>query len=229
MAANAYYDLTTVAAVKRHLSIDGFADDASIQGCINAASSYWLWRCGYRPAITRIITTGSPPVPLYGDTLFGAPIPDVTYYMTSPLVLPIVYDEWYDGPGGVRMFLKQRPIVSVSEFEIGGVLQTGSTTPVNSGWVIDQDQKSIALRGGLRIPMGIQNVRVKYIAGYDSLPADVEEKCRIMVALNYKRRNWIDQSSQALAAGSGTVSYRNWELPPDVVSVMISYSRNAVC
>lgn len=58
-------------------------------------------------------------------------------------------------------------------------------------------------------------------------PPDVEVAARQMVAVNYKRRSWIDQTSQAMANGAGTTSYRSWELPPEVLSVMDNYSRNS--
>lgn len=59
------------------------------------------------------------------------------------------------------------------------------------------------------------------------VPPDVQDKCRVQVATNYRRKSWIDQKSQAMAQGAGTVSFRDWELPPDVVSTMNNYTRRA--
>lgn len=59
-------------------------------------------------------------------------------------------------------------------------------------------------------------------------PPDVVLAATQMVAVNYKRKSWIDQKSQAMAHGAGTVSYRDWELPPEVRSVMTAYTRVAI-
>lgn len=71
-----------------------------------------------------------------------------------------------------------------------------------------------------------QQVLLSYSAA--GTPADVRVAVTQMVAVNYKRRQWIDQSSQSMANGAGTVNYRGWELPPEVVSVMNAYSRRAL-
>lgn len=59
-------------------------------------------------------------------------------------------------------------------------------------------------------------------------PPDVVLAATQMVAVNYRRKSWIDQKSQAMAHGAGTVSYRDWELPPEVRSVMVAYTRTAL-
>lgn len=71
-----------------------------------------------------------------------------------------------------------------------------------------------------------QQVLLSYAAA--GTPEDVRLAATQMVAVNYKRRQWIDQASQAMANGAGTVSYRNWELPPEVLSVMNAYTRRAL-
>lgn len=60
------------------------------------------------------------------------------------------------------------------------------------------------------------------------VPPDVELAARQMVSVNIKRRRWIDQKSQSMANGGGTTSYRDWELPREVTSVMENYTRRAI-
>jgi len=76
---------------------------------------------------------------------------------------------------------------------------------------------------------GRQNVNVQYSAGFNGTPFDVQEKCIEMVALNYRRFNWQDQRSNTKPESMGTVTYRDWELTPGIVSVMESpmYNRRA--
>lgn len=215
-------DLTTVAVVASWLgsAISGpqamaAPEQDNVQRCITAASLYWLWRTGQWSAAT--------PVPA-----------------KSPFVEVVDYDEWYDGNSGPRLFVQRRPVRSVSKLAINGIDIPASTDPLVPGYVIDQSGKSIALRGSTsgrsrfygRVPLnafcaGIQNVHVVYAAGFSGTPPDINLACTQMVALNYKRRQWIDQSSQSMANGAGTVSFQEWELPPEVVSVMNNYSRVA--
>lgn len=59
-------------------------------------------------------------------------------------------------------------------------------------------------------------------------PPDVDLATRQMVAVNYKRRDWIDQKTRSMGGNAGATSYRDWMLPPEVISVMNSYKRMAI-
>jgi hypothetical protein len=54
-------------------------------------------------------------------------------------------------------------------------------------------------------------------------PEDVQLAVAQMVATNYKRRGTIDQKMQ-----TGGATFRDWELPPEVVSVLYRYKRRAL-
>lgn len=217
------YDLTTVMVIKSWLSSVGtpstsITDDANIQGCISAAGAHWLQRTG------RANADGSLPA-------------------TSPLLQPVAFTEWYDGNGGARLFLRQQPIVSVQSLQINGVSMAASSGYGSAGYAIHQDGKSLILRsgggasalstrayfgGGLGFAKGLQNVQAAYTAGFQATPPDITLAAIQMVAVNYRRRSWIDQKSQAMAEGAGTVTYRDWELPPEVLRVMRAYTRTAL-
>lgn len=215
-------DLVTTAQVKSWIGVTTSADDANIQACITMASWEWLRRTGRGPA------DGSVP-------------------SASPLVSPVAYNENYDGPGGVRLFLRNTPIVSIEVLTIGTQTIQQSAVYGQPGWVIDSGGKSIALRNGggggnssftvdfypTAIPMAyffkaIQNVNVQYHAGFQGVPPDIYQRTIQMVALNYKRKDWIDLKSRAMAQGAGTVTYMDWELPPEVLECMMQYRRLAV-
>lgn len=199
-------DHVSVAAAKDWLNIDqvNTAEDNNIQMCITAASFYWL-----------------------GAT--GRSSQDGTLPATSPLVQPVQFSETYDGHscGKQRMFVRNTPIVSVQSLTIDGVTVPASLSPTGCGYVIDSSRKSIALRGHY-FRSGFQNVAIQYTAGYNFCPPDIQLATLQMVAVNYKRRKWIDQKSQSMANGAGTISYRDWELPPEVVTVINGYSRAAM-
>jgi len=215
-------DLTTLAAVKSWTGLQNTTDDQIIQDCITAFSAYVLRRTGRGPA------DGSIP-------------------SESPLVAQVQYSETYDGTGTDRLFLKNWPIVSVSLLQIGMVQIPQSGAIGQAGYVIDGSGKSLALRNGAgnsvsgiltvgffttvgrgyKFVEGIQNVQVNYTAGFDGAPEDLEMCARKVVALNYKRRQWIGQRSQAMAGGAGTVSYGTWEMDADCDRTINYYRRRS--
>ena len=215
-------DLTTLQQVKSYLNLCDSTSDSIISWAITSASVYWLWRTG------RINSDGSVPT-------------------KSPFVQPLPYNEWYDGNGNDRLFLRQSPIVSVQALMVNGTLIQQSLAWGQTGFVIDQNGRSLTFRsagGGGRagaytyyayslagfatcFPIGTQNINVQYTAGYSAIPPDVNEAVTEMVGLTVKRRGWIDQKQNAQPETIGTVTYRDWEYTPKIRSVMEFYSRRA--
>lgn len=219
-------DLTTLASVKSWAGINGTADDQTISDAISAFSAYVLHVTGRGPADGSIPTQ-------------------------SPFVTPVSYDEFYDGSGTMRQQIRNWPIVSVTSVTIDGQTIPQSTSINVWGWVVDQDKAFISLRGGFSptvatfqnyryqggrygygagvqgpgFSAGIQNVEVVYSGGFAAVPLDLEMAARKTVALNYKRRGWIGQRSQAMAAGAGTVSYGTWEMDADARNTLLYYQR----
>jgi hypothetical protein len=220
-------DLTTIAAVKSWLSQNGTAssqttDDANIQLCITGASVYWLYKLGLQDG-------------------------DVTADTESPLVEPVSYTETYSGNGKQQLFLRKRPIQSVASLQIGNVVipkcPVGPAGVNTAGWLVADDKKSLYIRSGAYgftsvatfpgfgrwcFAKGLQNIFVTYSAGFTSTPPDIELAAIQMVATNYSRKKWIDQKSQQMANGAGTITYRDWELQPEVLACMNRYKRYAV-
>jgi hypothetical protein len=199
----------------------GLSEDQLIQDAITAASDYWLWRTGRGPS------DGSTPA-------------------TSPFVTPIAYNEWYDGNGSQRLFLRNSPIVSVQALAVSGSPMQAANGFGSSGYRIHQDGRSLILQdgggsgstitnvypggwwlGGTYFRKGVQNVNVQYTAGFATTPPDVEMACRKMVALAYKERQAIGQKSQAMAQGAGTVTW-DFNLTPEINAVMMAYTRTAM-
>lgn len=201
------------------------ADDQTIQDCITAFSAYVLKQTGRGPSDGSIPTA-------------------------SPFVAPVAYNEWYDGSGSIRQFVRQWPIQSVSVLAIGPLSIPLSTAWNVPGFVIDEGKKSLSLRGGgggyvggiLRVGFwnttyngcgyrfweGPQNVNVQYTAGFSGVPEDLELMARKVVSLNYKRRGWIGQKSLSMANGAGTTTYGTWEMEAADVNTMQYYRRNAI-
>jgi hypothetical protein len=156
----------------------------------------------------------------------------------SPFVQQVNYTETYDGNGSPQLFLRNWPINSVASLVIYNQTIPVSTGYGTFGYVIAGDGKRIVLQGGYgpvaavsfyqlaRLtqggcggptfgsgsPFDLQNVFVTYNAGFSVVPPEVNLTAIQVCARNYKRRNWIDQRSQAMAQGAGTITYRDWDL-----------------
>jgi hypothetical protein len=199
-------------------------DDEQIQACITAFSSWVLKFTGRGPM------DGSEPA-------------------QSPFVQPVAYDDFYDGSGTQRQPIRNWPIQSVEAVIIEGVTIPQSTSMNVPGWVVDGDKKFISLRGGYSATVatfenyryqrgtgsyrggfssGVQNVEIQYTAGFNGVPDDLEIVARKTAALNYKRRGWIGQKSQAMAAGAGTISFGQWTWEDDKDRDTIEYYKRRV-
>lgn len=204
MSVNAI-DLTVISNVKTWAGVLTNGDDQVIQDAITAFSLYVLHLTG------RGNADGSVPT-------------------ASPFNSVVSYDEFYDGNGNDSLILNNWPIASVALVTDSGVTISASGSTTSPGYVIDQSKKFLVLRGGGTSgygwgrgyrgslyacrgwTLGTQNIEVQYTAGFAATPFDLEMTARKVVSLNYKRRQRIDQKSQAMAQGAGTVSFYDWEM-----------------
>lgn len=163
----------------------------------------------------------------------------------SPLVQVCPFNEWYDGSGSARQFIRNPPAISGTLVTVNGTTIPQSTGPNVPGWVIADQGSSFAIRqGGYSrgysrtfsrgigwqgsFCEGVQNVNLQYNGGYASTPPDIIQACTEMVGLTFRKRQWIGQKSQALPAGGGTVSYQDWAIEPNVARVIDNYKRRAM-
>jgi hypothetical protein len=215
-------DLDTVKGwLKNNKNPAGDADDYSIQLCITACSMWWLRQTG-----------------LGNESGINA---------ASPLNSQVTYTETYDGNGSNTLYLRNRPIVSVTSLTICGVTIQQSTAWGVPGWVVDQSGKCIKLRGagggntmsfttigypGLVLGQwfieDVQNVTVTYVAGFSVTPLDVQLAVTQQVGQNVKRKEWIDVASRSMGSGAGSITFRKWTLAPEVQQVLTDYTRTAM-
>lgn len=151
------------------------------------------------------------------------------------------FTEIYDGNGNSRMFVNNPPIQTLISLIIGSNTVPISTSTITSGIYVEQSQKSIAFRysaGALYPPLGIYpyrfipgqgNVQITYMGGYITTPYDLGMAVMKAVSIYYDRADYQDMASKTLSTGngSGTIRYRDWQLPPEVNDVISFYSRYA--
>ncbi len=126
------------------------------------------------------------------------------------------------GNGGRSMMLEQYPVTAVSAVTINGQTIPQSSGFGTAGWRLAN--RSIVLEG-YSFARGNANVQIDYTAGYQSVPADIEQACIETILLALERRSHIDVSSKSLAGE--TVSFITADLPPSARKALDPHRRVA--
>lgn len=137
------------------------------------------------------------------------------------------YTETRNGRNTETLYMRQQPIMSVQSLTIDGITVPASTNPKGYGYVFDDAQ--LYLRGARgpfgqpeRFERGAQNIVVQYMAGFQTIPADVAQACIELVADKFAKRNRIDKSSETLGTQQ-TQAYVMTDMPARVKAALASY------
>lgn len=86
------------------------------------------------------------------------------------------------------------------------------------------------LLGGGQYLFNSADAGTSILISYNSAgtPPDIEIANRQMVALNYKRRDWIGLKSRAMGGNAGSTTYGDWIIPPEAMQVLSTYKRLAI-
>jgi hypothetical protein len=204
-------DLTTLAQVQALVKVDS-ADTALVTSLVTAISRYVAQACG-RNNLNAVAT------------------------LTDVL----------DGSGSDKQFVSEWPIKTVTSISIWGVAIPAAPDAQSSGYLFDTNALILTPYTSIgsplsrysmgRFPRGRRNVTVVYNAGYDSVsippgnaafngaPDDLGYAVTYVVAQEYKRRDWIDQASKTLSQSGEVVTFRNWEWPPFIESIIQEYKQ----
>lgn len=128
-----------------------------------------------------------------------------------------LFEETYNGSGNRWIQLAQVPIREVVSLSVGG-RNVSESDGFGPGYIIDER--------GLYNPLGywpcqVGAVKVSYVAGYDSVPEDVQQHVVYTVVLRYRRRETIGLVSRA--NGASTDSYDTIDLPESVKAALDKY------
>jgi hypothetical protein len=130
------------------------------------------------------------------------------------------YTEYQNGNGTKYIFLNNIPVTSVSHlYEDPDWLFAEEYV---SGTFIVVDARYIAMRDDL-IPVGEQNVKIVYTAGYSTIPDDIKQVAIEEVARKFRRRKEGDLISKTVEGGS--ISYVRDELLRSTKDVLNRYRK----
>lgn len=156
-------------------------------------------------------------------------------------VAETTYTRTFNGKGGSKLLLPDRPVITVTALTID-LVSIPLAVPPASGFL--NDAKFVYLYGGPSpshfncwnsFNRGSQNVTVTYTAGYTTVPYDIQQACL----------NWLsaafallgnDPTISALRAGDTQITYGNvlaklgdvtMLVPPQIAAALLPYRRVA--
>lgn len=97
------------------------------------------------------------------------------------------YTRYYDGAGADRIVLPERPVTDFQGVWDDPDREFGDDTKLDADdYVLDSARGILALRNGT-FAEGVRNVKVAYTSGYSTVPTDVAQACRMLVAAWFRR------------------------------------------
>jgi len=129
------------------------------------------------------------------------------------------YIETRNGTGARMLALANTPITEVDSVSVDGapIPAGGLQTP---GFTFSA---TMLVLNGYRFTRGLANVQITYVAGYATVPDEIEQACIELVSFRYRERARIGVSSEAMAAS--TSSYQVRDVPPSVATLLNLYKK----
>lgn len=95
------------------------------------------------------------------------------------------FTEYYNGDGGNRLLLNNYPISSITSLYDDTDRNYGSDTLIDSGDYISDDAAGMVILDGGLFAEGLKNIKITYVAGYSTIPSDLERACIDYVIADY--------------------------------------------
>jgi hypothetical protein len=135
------------------------------------------------------------------------------------------HTEYLNGAGRTIIMVQHRPITEASN-DVAVYLD--ATRNFGADTAVDHDEIGIDEGAGIielpaATPKGIKTVMVTYDAGYPagSIPADIQEACRMMVRFLDSRRDSIASGVSSITIGDGTATYSEDVPIPEAVRALL--------
>lgn len=133
------------------------------------------------------------------------------------------FTEYHDGRQSNAVLLQQYPAQKPSIVAIDGTWNYGTETQLASSDFDVLENGWLMLRGST-FPRGIRNVKVVYVAGYSTIPSDLEESCLMLVEYLYSHRNDRRSGIKGKSKNGENISYME-TIPPNITTMLGPYIR----
>jgi len=135
---------------------------------------------------------------------------------------------YYNGSGMNRLYPRRTPITSISELNIDSGRTFGTSTALveDTDFIIDpEDSESIIFLGGV-FPKNVKNIKLTSLAGYPTIPSDVQMAIAAWVA------SLLEQAGKLIVTSFTVINITtnfdvNKMMPKFVQLVMQNYKRNS--
>lgn len=127
---------------------------------------------------------------------------DFVYHELERVLAPATYSDRLSGYGTSRLWLRNRPIISVISLTVDGCVVPAQTSiPFGYGYVVSEDE--LALIGGA-FSAGLQNVQVTYTAGLQVTgeAQTVPSSGQYQINASSLAKAWISDVGVTLASGT---------------------------
>ncbi len=133
------------------------------------------------------------------------------------------YTEYYDGLGRGRLPLAHRPITSITTLHDDLGRDYAASSLVSSGdYTFYPDEGIVALDSGT-LQDGTRNVKVVYVAGYSTVPDDVQLATWKLVAYYWNQMRQGADGIKGDRLGDYTATYEKVGMPEDVLALLAPY------
>lgn len=133
------------------------------------------------------------------------------------------YEDIRDGMNSHELLFANFPVLSVSSVNIDNVNIPPATTTISPGYAFEEMR--LVLRA-YRFSRGLQNVVIRYTAGYATIPADINQACIELVTQRYRERSRVGVKQETIV-GVDSYTYNNPDLLPGIATTLKQYRKVA--
>lgn len=161
------------------------------------------------------------------DPLLTALVTEVSAFVENTLqrsILTATHVDICRGTGGSRFQLRNWPVQSITSIAWAGETITAQASVVGDTSGVCTDGRSVILIGS-RMPYN-QPVQVTYVAGYDTVPADLSLAVTELVGEAYSSRTHIGETSHS-SSGATTVAFSREAMHKAILARLSNYMPGA--
>lgn len=137
-----------------------------------------------------------------------------------------IYTEFQDGNGKLRIYPYNYPIISITSIHIDGDWLFDNDTLISSSYYKIVDGLYISMNNNT-FTKGVQNIKIVYTAGYETIPYDLKQACIEEVARKFKNKKNFDEIFRTIEGSQ--VSKVEQGLLVSTKEVLDNYIRNEIC
>jgi len=123
----------------------------------------------------------------------------------SRTFLSTSYTEYYNGDGRSILYLKNYPIISITSIHEDDNWVWDSSTLISTSYYRTFDDLGIIFKDGTRLDTGRLNIKVVYVAGFTTIPSDIQNVAIVESIRMFDNMKTLNLSSRS--ENNSTTSY----------------------